>query len=140
MHRQEVAGEMRDESQQDVKKKAPGSGLGLCPRIERGAALTAGRIPHPNSSSKTILISQKQGVAALEQFRGCSRAISLDNLPRSLRRCCARGKTAGAGFRQGDPGESGCSRERGFTFRGGLVLEGSVMRRSPVWLCLSLAN
>src|SRR5215469_716178 len=33
------------------EKKAPGSGLGLCPRIERGAALTAGRIPHPNSSS-----------------------------------------------------------------------------------------
>jgi hypothetical protein len=33
------------------EKKAPGSGLGLCRRIEWGAALTAGRIPHPNSSS-----------------------------------------------------------------------------------------
>ena len=45
--------------------------------IERSVVYPPGGFPRPKSSSKTTLISQRQSVAALEQFRSCSIAISV---------------------------------------------------------------
>src|SRR6516225_11419157 len=86
MHRQEVAGEM---SYSRTWKKAPGDR----PRPlghRTGCGYPPGGFPRPKSSSKTTLISQRQSVAALEQFRGCSRAISVEaQAPKGVVIICA---------------------------------------------------
>src|SRR5215469_6687577 len=67
-------GGWRNELARD-EKKPQDLGWGFVRGSNGGAALTAGRIPHRTPLPIDTLISQKQSVAALEQFRCCPRAI-----------------------------------------------------------------